>query len=178
MKADITPLAIGILIFLSSIISLKLGFSVAIIEILSGIIAGSMGLSPEEWMLYLANFIVGGLKVSIPIILSAFGLFLILFIIKILMKFLGVYFLARKYIPNGNNYFTLLMSTGLTFGTIASIFGLKSGLINQMQYSILVGVVITSAVIPTFIAQKWFIPVDVEDELDLNNGNKLERDTT
>ena len=116
-------------------------------------------------------FIVGGLKVSFPLILSALGLFVILFALKILAKFLGVYFLARRYIPNGSMYTTLLMSTGLTFGTIASVFGLNSGFIDQVQYSVLIGVVIASAVIPTFIAQKWFMPVHSEDMADLNNGN-------
>lgn len=90
-------------------------------------------------------FIVGGLKVSFPLILSALGLFVILFFIKLVMKFIGVYFLARKYIPNGSMYTTLLMSTGLTFGTIVS------------------------AVIPTVIAQKWFMPVHSEDLVELND---------
>lgn len=115
-------------------------------------------------------FIVGGLNISFTLILSAFGLFSILFALKIIAKFLGVYFLARKYIPDGSMYTTLLMSTGLTFGTIASVFGLNSGFINQVQYSVLIGVVIASAVIPTFIAQKWFMPVHSEDLVDLNNG--------
>jgi Kef-type K+ transport system membrane component KefB len=117
-------------------------------------------------------FIGGGLKVSLPLILSAIGLFTILFAIKILTKFLGVYFLAKKYIPNGSIYTTLLMSTGLTFGTIASVFGFNSGFIDQGQYSVLVGVVIASAVIPTFIAQKWFMPVHSEDLVDIDNGRE------
>lgn len=116
-------------------------------------------------------FIVGGLNVSLPLILSALRLFVILFALKIVAKFIGVYFLAKKYIPNGRMYTTLLMSTGLTFGTIASVFGFNSGLIDQVQYSVLVGAVIASAVIPTFVAQKWFMPVHSEDILDLNNGN-------
>ncbi|MGB9978843.1 cation:proton antiporter [Methanobacterium sp.] len=103
-------------------------------------------------------FIVGGLKISFALILAAFGLFVILFIIKIATKFIGVYFLANKYIPDGSMYVTLLMSTGLTFGTIASLFGFNAGYIDQVQYSILIGVVVSSAVIPTFIAQKWFLP--------------------
>lgn len=116
-------------------------------------------------------FVVGGLKVSVPMIMSALGLFVIFFVLKIATKFLGVYFLAKRYIPNGSMYTTLLMSTGLTFGTISSVFGLTSGIINQTQYSILVGVVIASAVIPTFIAQKWFMPVDEEDIIDIENGH-------
>jgi len=113
-------------------------------------------------------FIVGGLKISFPLIISAFGLFSLLFIIKIGTKFLGVYYFAKKYIPGGSVYTTLLMSTGLTFGTIASLFGFNAGYINQNQYSVLVGVVVASAIIPTFIAQKWFMPVEDEDLVDSN----------
>jgi Kef-type K+ transport system membrane component KefB len=116
-------------------------------------------------------FIVGGMRVSFPLIATALGLFLILFVLKISAKFLGVYFLAKKYIPQGRMYTTLLMSTGLTFGTIASVFGLNSGLISQVQYSVLVGVVIASAVIPTFIAQKWFRPVHDEDIVENDSAN-------
>jgi Kef-type K+ transport system membrane component KefB len=108
-------------------------------------------------------FIVGGMKISIPLILSAIGLFIILFVIKMIMKFIGVYFFAKRYMPNGSIYTTLLMSTGLTFGTISSMYGLQAGLINQVQYSVLVGVVVASAVIPTFIAQRWFLPKHEED---------------
>ncbi len=115
-------------------------------------------------------FIVGGMKVSLAMIITSLGLFAVLFAVKIVAKFIGVYFLAEKYIPNGSMYTTLLMSTGLTFGTISSLFGLQAGIINQTQYSILVGVVVASAIIPTFIAQKWFLPVDEEDILDFNTA--------
>jgi Kef-type K+ transport system membrane component KefB len=117
-------------------------------------------------------FIVGGLKISVPMIIAAGGLFTILFLLKMITKFIGVYFLARKYIRNGSTYTTLLMSTGLTFGTISSVFGLTAGYIDQVQYSVLVGVVIASAVIPTFIAQKWFMPVEEEDIVDMDNGDR------
>jgi Kef-type K+ transport system membrane component KefB len=104
-------------------------------------------------------------------IIASLGLFAALFAVKIIAKFIGVYFLAKKYIPNGGSmYATLLMSTGLTFGTISSLFGLQAGIINQVQYSILVGVVVASAIIPTFIAQKWFLLVDEEDILDFDKS--------
>jgi len=115
-------------------------------------------------------FIVGGLNISISLILGALSLFVILFAIKITMKFIGVYFLAKKYLPDGSMYTTLLMSTGLTFGTIASVFGLTAGIIDQVQYSLLIGVVVASAVIPTVIAQRWFKPTHSEDIVDLNGG--------
>ena len=66
-------------------------------------------------------------------------------------------------------YTTLLMTTGLTFGIITSVFGLTAGIISQAQYSLLVGVIISSAVIPTFIAQKWFMPVDDEDLVNMGS---------
>jgi Kef-type K+ transport system membrane component KefB len=115
-------------------------------------------------------FIVAGLKVSLPLIASALGAFAAIFVIRQLTKFTGVYFFAKKYIPEGKIYTTLLMSTGLTFGLVASIFGMQLGLINQVQYSVLTGVLISSAIIPTFIAQKWFMPLHSEDLVDLNNG--------
>jgi Kef-type K+ transport system membrane component KefB len=111
-------------------------------------------------------FIVGGLHVSFPLILTSFGLFVLLFFLKFSAKFLGVYFLARKYIPQGTMYITLIMSTGLTFGMIASQFGLQERIISQSQYSVLIGVVVASAVVPTLIAQKWFMPADEEDLLE------------
>ena len=117
-------------------------------------------------------FIVGGLKISVPMLIAAVGIFFILFLLKMATKFVGVYFLARRYIRNGSTYTTLLMSTGLTFGTISSLFGLTAGYIDQVQYSVLVGVVIASAVIPTFIAQKWFMPVEEEDIVDMGNGGR------
>ncbi len=50
------------------------------------------------------------------------------------------------------------MSTGLTFGTISSLYGLNVGIINQTQFSLLITVVVLSAVVPTAIAQRFFQP--------------------
>lgn len=117
-------------------------------------------------------FIVGGMKISLPLMLASLGLFVAFFIVKIVAKFIGVYFFAKKYIPNGSMYTTLLMSTGLTFGTISSLYGLNAGIINQVQYSILVGVVVASAVIPTFIAQQWFVPAHSEDIIEWSDEDE------
>ena len=83
---------------------------------------------------------------------------LILFVLKIGAKLLGVYPPARRYVPRDATYTTLLMSTGLTFGTISTLFGLQNKIIRQEQYSVLVTVVILSAFVPTLIAQKFFQP--------------------
>ncbi|CAN7752401.1 MULTISPECIES: hypothetical protein [unclassified Variovorax] len=50
------------------------------------------------------------------------------------------------------------MSTGLTFGTISALFGLSHQVIDQAQYSYLVAAVIGSAVVPTLIANAFFLP--------------------
>jgi Kef-type K+ transport system membrane component KefB len=55
-------------------------------------------------------------------------------------------------------YTTLLMSTGLTFGTISALFGLSHNIVDQAQYSALVAAVIASAVIPTVIANAFYLP--------------------
>lgn len=56
------------------------------------------------------------------------------------------------------------MSTGLTFGTISALYGLSNNIISRGQYSIIVGVVIASAVVPTLIANKFFLPDHLLEE--------------
>jgi Kef-type K+ transport system membrane component KefB len=111
-------------------------------------------------------FIVGGLRISLPAILSSLNIFVIFFALRLALKFIGVNLFAGKYIPHGRNFTTLLLSTGLTFGAIATIFGLNMGLINNEQFSVLLGTIVASSVIPTVLAQKWFMPVEDEDILD------------
>jgi Kef-type K+ transport system membrane component KefB len=105
-------------------------------------------------------FIKAGTYVSLPALLTGGLLILALLGVKIATKFVGVWPLTRafKLSPREGNYTTLLMSTGLTFGSIAALFGLTHGIITQAQYTILLTVVIGSAVVPTFIAQTWFLP--------------------
>lgn len=103
-------------------------------------------------------FIKGGMSVSLSAILAQWPLFLILFAVKVAAKFAGVWPLARRYVRDHAGYATLLMSTGLTFGTISSLYGLQAGYIDQGQFSVLVAVVIGTAIVPTFIAQRWFSP--------------------
>lgn len=63
-------------------------------------------------------------------------------------------------------YYTLLMSTGLTFGTISSLYGLPHGLVTQEQHSFLVAAVIASAVVPTLIAGWAFVPIHLLPKTD------------
>ena len=80
---------------------------------------------------------------------------------KMIPKLAATYPLARRTMRGGPGeavFGTLLMSTGLTFGTISSLYGLNAGIIDKTQFSLLLTVVVGSAVVPTFIAQRWFTP--------------------
>lgn len=108
-------------------------------------------------------FVNGGINVSLEMLYKNFGLFAILFGVKQVTKIAGIYPFARRYVKREAMFTTLLMSTGLTMGTISSMYGFSSGIINQAQFSVLVAAVVVSAVLPTFIATKWFYPSHVMD---------------
>lgn len=103
-------------------------------------------------------FLKGGMNVSLAALGPQLGLLLGFLAVKLAAKSVGVFPLARLHMPGAATYTTLLMSTGLTFGTISSLYGLQAGLIDRTQFSVLITVVIGSAVVPTLIAQRWFTP--------------------
>jgi glutathione-regulated potassium-efflux system ancillary protein KefC len=105
-------------------------------------------------------FIRAGALVSLPALVAAPAAFIALLVGKMLAKFAGVYPIGSYYLKDRKEsmYTTLLMSTGLTFGTISSLFGLSHSIIDQGQYSALVAAVIGSAVVPTLIANAFFLP--------------------
>lgn len=105
-------------------------------------------------------FLRAGSFVSVPALVAAPLAFLTMLLLKLLAKSLGVYPVARGFESPAkvSMYTTLLMSTGLTFGTISSLFGLSHGIVDQAQYSALVAAVVASAVVPTLIANAWFLP--------------------
>jgi Kef-type K+ transport system membrane component KefB len=105
-------------------------------------------------------FIRAGSFVSLPAIVVAPWAFLLLLGAKVATKIVGVYPVSRAYkLPRGEAmYTTLLMSTGLTFGSISALFGLSHHIIDQRQYSLLIVTVILSAVVPTLIANAFYLP--------------------
>src|SRR5437660_9025211 len=105
-------------------------------------------------------FIKAGLYVSLPALWSGLLIIGAFLLLKMLTKTVGVFPAARLHYmrPREATYTTLLMATGLTFGTISALSGLQNHIIDQMQYTILVSVVILSAFVPTLIAQKFFQP--------------------
>jgi glutathione-regulated potassium-efflux system ancillary protein KefC len=105
-------------------------------------------------------FIRAGSLVSVPALVAAPNAFIVLLFAKMVSKSIGVYPVTRAfgYVRREGVYTTLLMSTGLTFGTISALFGLSHELITREQYSHLVAAVIASAVVPTVIANAFFLP--------------------
>jgi len=105
-------------------------------------------------------FIRAGSFVSVPALVAAPATLLILFLAKMATKTAFVFPTVRAHNHRGDagTYYTLMMSTGLTFGTISALFGLNHQIITQAQYSFLVAAVISSAVIPTLIANTFFLP--------------------
>jgi Kef-type K+ transport system membrane component KefB len=105
-------------------------------------------------------FIKAGLYVSLPALWASLGVIAVLLLMKLVTKFVGVWPLTKVFYMRTReaNYTTLLMATGLTFGTISALFGLQNKIIDERQYTVLVTVVILSAFVPTLIAQKFFQP--------------------
>jgi Kef-type K+ transport system membrane component KefB len=114
-------------------------------------------------------FLNAGMKVYAPALWTGLGLIVALLVVKLATKLVGVWPLTRLFRMGRreSNYTTLLMSTGLTFGTISALFGLNNGYVTQGQYSVLVTVVIGSAIVPTMIAQTFFKP-DIEPAVALD----------
>src|SRR5262249_24720873 len=105
-------------------------------------------------------FIQAPLYVSPPALVPTAGPIALLASAHLATPIAGLWPVAREFGVSQReaNYTTLLMATGLTFGTISALFGLENHLIDQTQYTVLVTVVIASAIVPTLIAQTFFQP--------------------
>jgi len=103
-------------------------------------------------------FLRGGLNVSLASVFANLGVLAVLAAAKMVPKLGLVYPLARRHARENAAFTTLLMSTGLTFGTISALYGLSAHIIDSTQFSLLVTVVVLSAIVPTAIAQRRFSP--------------------
>jgi Kef-type K+ transport system membrane component KefB len=137
---------------------------------LVGMVLAGTAARDGHWMRRLRTLTVGfltpfyflraGTLVSLPALIGAPLVFLALLAGKVASKIFGLYPVIGVFRRERNErwYYTLLMSTGLTFGTISSLYGLAHGIVTQQQYSFLVAAVIASAVVPTVIAGLFFVP--------------------
>jgi Kef-type K+ transport system membrane component KefB len=137
---------------------------------LAGMVLAGAAAEDHHWVRRLRTLTVGlltpfyfiraGSLVSIPALFSAPMIFLLLLGGKVASKIFGLYPVIGRFRAHAKErwYYTLLMSTGLTFGTISALYGFSHGIVSREQYSLLVGVVIASAVVPTTIANLVFLP--------------------
>lgn len=137
---------------------------------LAGMVLAGSAAKDGHWMRRLRTLTVGfltpfyflraGTLVTLPALMSAPFVFLALLAGKVASKIFGLYPFVSLFRTEYKErwFYTLLMSTGLTFGTISSLFGLAHGLVTQEQYSFLVAAVIASAIVPTLIAGRVFLP--------------------
>jgi len=111
-------------------------------------------------------FLRAGLLVSGPALASGAAVIALLFLVKMVAKGIGIWPTAAVFkVPRRERaYLTLLMATGLTFGSISALYGLTNGFIDQHQYTVLVIVVILSAFLPTLVAQQLFQPTLLDEE--------------
>ncbi len=123
-------------------------------------------------------FIKAGMLISLPAVAAGAALIALLLAVKIGAKSVGVWPTARAFRMSSRDatFTTLLMATGLTFGSISALFGLNHGLIDQSQYSVLVTTVILSAVIPTLIATTFFSPTEhgAEDDEEIEAAEEID----
>jgi Kef-type K+ transport system membrane component KefB len=103
-------------------------------------------------------FLRSGMNVSLAAVFANLAILGALFAAKLVPKLTLVYPLARRHAPAEAPFVTLLLSTGLTFGTIAALYGLTAHIIDRTQFSLLVTVAVLAALIPTVVAQRWFTP--------------------
>ena len=136
----------------------------------AGIVLAGTAARDQHWIRRLRTLTVGfltpfyfiraGTLVSLSALASAPLVFVLLLTGKVLSKIIGLYPVVGLFRQERNErwFYTLMMSTGLTFGTISSLYGLAHGIVTQEQYSFLVAAVIASAVVPTMIAGLAFVP--------------------
>lgn len=156
---------------------------------IAGMLLAEFASKEQHWLRRLRTLTVGfltpfyfiraGSLVSMPALIVAPTVFLILFAGKAISKIFGLYPVISYFRKERSErwYYTLMMSTGLTFGTISALYGLSNNIITQEQYSFLVATVIASAIIPTLIANFAFLPeryirvITLDDEEEFLNGN-------
>src|SRR5262245_11994480 len=110
-------------------------------------------------------FLRSGMNVSLPLVMANLGLLAALLGVKLAAKAIAVHPLARRYAAPHAAFTKLLMSTGLTFVTISASYGYTAGIITRAQFSVLVTVVVLSAILPTVIAQRFFMPEPAIDSV-------------
>jgi Kef-type K+ transport system membrane component KefB len=165
-----------LILFALGTLALWSGSEAVLPAYLVGMVLAEFSMRDAHWVRRLRTLTVGfltpfyfiraGTFVSLPALVSAPLVLLALLGGKVLWKILGLYPVVGLFRRRRDErwYYTLLMSTGLTFGTISALYGYSHGIVTREQYSFLVMTVIASAVIPTLVAGWAFLPAHLLPE--------------
>jgi glutathione-regulated potassium-efflux system ancillary protein KefC len=157
-------------LFALGALALRSGSEAVLPAYLAGMVLAGSAAQDTHWIRRLRTLTVGfltpfyfiraGTLVSVPALMAAPVVFLTLLLGKVVFKICGLYPVIGFFRQERTErwYYTLLMSTGLTFGTISALYGLTHDIVTKEQYSFLVSAVIASAVVPTAIAGFLFLP--------------------
>lgn len=168
--ADIRAKWVLLVLFGLGALALWSGSEAVLPAYLAGIILAGFAEEDHFWVRRMRTLTIGfltpfyfiraGSLVSLPALLTAPVVFILFLGGKVVTKILGLYPVIGVYRKEKNErwYYTLMMSTGLTFGTISALYGFSHGIVTRSQYSFLVATVIASAVVPTMIANFAFLP--------------------
>lgn len=127
MNADYVPLIVGGMVFLASLISLRLGLSVAIIEIILGAIAGNAGLKPEGWMTYIAGFggivltFLAGAEIDTRLMKEKFKESFLIGLLSFLLPFAGI-FLYVHHMAGWSTKASLIAGAALSTTSLAVVY--------------------------------------------------------
>ena len=145
---------------------------------IAGMVLAGAAAEDHNWLRRLRTLTIGfltpfyflraGSLVALPVVLGAPLVLLLLLGGKVATKIVGLYPVIARFRQERNErwYYTLLMSTGLTFGTISALYGLTHGILSRTQYSFVVAAVIGSALVPTMVAGAAFVPRHLMPETD------------
>ncbi|MBN1866694.1 cation:proton antiporter [Candidatus Sumerlaeota bacterium] len=157
---------------------------------IAGMVLAGGAAKDEFWIRRLRTLTVGfltpfyflraGTLVSLSALVSAPLVFFGLLGAKVTSKIFGLYPFIGLFRRERNErwYYTLMMSTGLTFGTISALYGFSHGIVTQGQYSFLVATVVASAVVPTLIAGMAFTPKHLLVGMEALGTHKVSEDTS
>ncbi len=152
---------------------------------IAGILLAEFATKEEHWVRRFRTLTVGfltpfyflraGSLVSVTALITGPIVFLVLLAGKVFSKIFGLYPIIGYFRKQASErwYYTLMMSTGLTFGTISSLYGFSHGIVTKGQYSFLVATVIASAVVPTMIANFAFLPKHLYAEIKKEKPGKI-----
>jgi Kef-type K+ transport system membrane component KefB len=99
-------------------------------------------------------FITAGMNVQLAAVYFGIIPVVLLFVVRLASKLVGVGLIGSRFVERPIHYVSWLMATALSFGVIFAQVGLSTNLIDPDQFSILVMIIVMSAVIPTIVAER------------------------